>query len=57
MIFRVVAIKELFWKKHTVDFLIFWLSEEKVRDILREYKLVVLELYEYKKDKIENIEL
>ena len=53
MIFRVVAIKELFWKKHTVDFLIFWLSEEKVRDILREYKLVVLELYEYKKDKIE----
>lgn len=53
MIFRVVAIKELFWKKYTIDVLFFWLSEEKIRDILREYKLVVLELYDYKKDKVE----
>lgn len=54
MIFHVVAIKELFEKKYTVDLLFFWLPEEKVRDILREYKLVVLELYEYEKNKIES---
>lgn len=54
MIFHVVAIRELFEKKYTVDLLFFWLPEEKVRDILREYKLVVLELYEYEKNKIES---
>lgn len=54
MIFHVVAIKELFEKKYTVDLLFFWLSEEKIREILHEYKLVALELYEYQKNKVED---
>ena len=53
MIYRVIAIKELFWKKYAIDLLFFWLSEEKIINILRQYKLVALELYEYNKDKIE----
>ena len=53
MIFHVVAIKELFWKNYSLDVLFFWLSEEKIRDILRAYKLVALQLYEYKKEKVE----
>lgn len=52
MIFHVVAIKELFWKRFTIDLLFFWLNEEKIRDILREYKLIALELYEYQKEKV-----
>lgn len=52
MIFHVVALRELFWEKFNIDLLFFWLSEEKVRDILREYKLVALELYEYKESKV-----
>lgn len=54
MIFHVVAIRELFWKNYSLDVLFFWLSEEKVRDILREYKLVALQLYEYKEEKVKN---
>lgn len=54
MIFHVVAIRELFWKNYSMDVLIFWLSEEKVRDILREYKLVALQLYEYKEEKVKD---
>jgi len=54
MIFHVVAIRELFWKNYSIDVLFFWLSEERVRDVLREYKLVALEIYEYKKEKVEN---
>lgn len=53
MIFHVVAIKELFEKKYTVDLLFFWLSEEKIREIMHEYKLVTLELYEYPKNEVE----
>ena len=52
MIFHVVAIRELFWKNYSIDLLFFGLSEERVRDILREYKLVALELYEYKESKV-----
>lgn len=54
MIFHVVAIRELFWKNYSIDVLFFWLSEEKVRDVLREYKLVALQLYEYKEEKVKN---
>lgn len=54
MIIRVIAIKELFWKNYKIDLLFFWVSEEKVRDILHEYKLVALEFYEYKKEKVES---
>lgn len=53
MIIRVIAIRELFWKNYKIDLLFFWASEEKVREILHSYKLVALELYEYKKDKVE----
>lgn len=53
MIFRVIAIKELFGENYKIDLLFFWVSEEKIRDILHEYKLVALELYEYKKEKVE----
>lgn len=53
MVFHVVAIKELFEKKYTIDLLFFWLSEEKIREILHEYKLVTLELYEYPKNEVE----
>ena len=52
MIFHVVAIRDLFWKNYSIDVLFFWLSEERVRDILRAYKLVALQLYEYKEDKV-----
>ena len=52
MIFHVVALREIFWEKFSIDLLFFWLSEEKIRDILREYKLVALELYEYKESKV-----
>ena len=52
MIFHVVAIRELFGKNYSIDVLFFWLSEEWVRDVLREYKLVALQLYEYKEEKI-----
>ena len=48
-----IAIKELFWENYKIDLLFFWVSEEKIRDILHEYKLVALELYEYKKEKVE----
>jgi hypothetical protein len=34
--------------------LFFGLSEERVRDILREYKLVALQLYEYKENKVKD---
>lgn len=54
MIFHVVAIRELFGKNYSMDVLFFWLSEEKVRDVLREYKLVALQLYEYKEEKVKN---
>ena len=54
MIFHVVAIRELFWKNYSIDVVFFWLSEEKVRDVLREYKLVALQLYEYKEEKVKN---
>lgn len=54
MIFRVVAIKELFWNNYSIDLLFFGLTEEQVREILHEYKLVALELYEYKKEKVES---
>ena len=48
-----IAIRELFWKNYKIDLLFFWASEEKIREILHAYKLVALELYEYKKDKVE----
>ena len=54
MIFHVVAIRELFGKNYSIDVLFFWLSEERVRDVLREYKLVALQLYEYKEEKVKN---
>ena len=54
MIFRVIVIKELFWTQYTLDMLFFWLSEEMVRNVLRAYKLIALELYEYKKENIES---
>lgn len=44
----------MFWKNYKIDLLFFWVSEEKVRDILHEYKLVALEFYEYKKEKVES---
>lgn len=53
MIIRVIAIRELFGKNYKIDLLFFWASEEKVREILHNNKLVALELYEYKKDKVE----
>lgn len=53
MIFRVVVIKELFETKYTLDVLFFWISEEEIREILRQYKLVALEIYEYKKENVE----
>lgn len=53
MIIRVIAIRELFDENYKIDLLFFGVPEEKIRDILREYKLVALELYEYKKDKVE----
>lgn len=52
MIFHVMAIKELYKKNYSMDVLFFWLSEEKVRDVLREYKLVALQLSEYKEEKV-----
>ena len=54
MIFHVVAIRELFWKNYSIDLLFFGLSEERIRDILREYKLVALQLYEYKEEKVKD---
>lgn len=53
MIFRVVVIKELFKTKYTLDVLFFWITEEEIREILRQYKLVALELYEFKKENVE----
>ena len=53
MIFRVVVIKELFETKYTLDVLFFWITEEEIREILRQYKLVALELYEFKKENVE----
>lgn len=54
MIFHVVAIRELFWKNYSIDLLFFGLPEERVRDVLREYKLVALQLYEYKEEKVKD---
>ncbi len=54
MIFHVVAIRELFGTNYSVDLLFFWVSEEKIREILGEYKLVILQLYEYKKQYVES---
>lgn len=53
MIFRVVVIKELFDMKYTLDVLFFWITEEEIREILHQYKLVALEVYEYKKENVE----
>ena len=33
-----------------VDILCFWVNEEEIKNILHEYKLITLELYEYDKD-------
>lgn len=54
MIFHLVAIREFFDQKFTIDVLVFWVSEKFLREICSEYKLVVLELYEYNKEKVES---
>ena len=39
--------------KYTLDMLFFWITEEEIREILHQYKLVALEVYEYKKENVE----
>jgi len=52
MIFHVVAIREISEKNYTmIDVLCFWITEEEIKDILHEYKLITLELYPINKDK------
>lgn len=52
MIFHVVAIKEISEKNYTmIDVLCFWITEEEIKNILHEYKLITLELYPIDKEK------